>query len=1199
MQISKLKRKNRVEKSTRFFCFFRLLITFSALAKKNFSEIFFMINFVENFKKTEISTQTNNQQIKMRKLYVVLAMILGMNFLAFSQVTTSAISGRVIDSHGEPVIGATVQAVHQPSGTFFGVITNIDGRYTITGMRSGGPYEVTISFIGLETVVVTGVYLALGETTNLSVTMRDGTGILDEVQVVAERTRFTTERTGAATNINNRQITSMPSINRSVNDVIRMSPFVGSGMSIAGGDGRSTNFTVDGANFNNNMGLTANLPGGGVPISLDAIEEMQVVVAPFDVRQTNFIGGGVNAITRSGTNQFRGSIYTFNTNQDWRGNRIGDVDFGERSKESVHTLGFTLGGPIIENRLFFFVNAEMENRPGQVINWRASEDGVANIPHQISRARISDMELVRDHLMNRYGYNAGSFTDFPGDESARRMLARIDWNINSQHRLSVRYNYTFSERWMPPNAASSDFLNWPLAAGGRVSQLGMPFSNALYSFTHVVSTFAGELNSRFSHRLSNQFLVTHSIINDLRGSNSEKFPFIDIMPGRTPAGAPIIQPYISAGFELFSWNNGVRNNTFTVTNNLTYFLDNHRITAGLSYEHNKVGNAFMRAGTGHYRFASVEEFLSGAAPVDFSLTYGWRGEENPMATVAFHQIGAYLQNEWDVTPRLKLMFGARADLIVFDESYVMKNQAIYSLNFAPMAVGDQEQIERRVNTGVMPDPRIQLSPRLGFSWDVQGDRSLMLRGGTGLFAGRLPMVFFTNQPNQSGMLQGNVILRHDRGDADRLALLAGGLLTDVNDMIERLGLPTEINPEDGIIGPIIAATCPNFKMPQVWKTSLAVDFQLPTPFPMTVTVEGIFNNMINDVTMINLNARMPDETWQRFGNPNPDNPVYDNRWIHPATLAGRNYIAHILPDGTQVTATTPGQLTPQVFVLSNTNKGWGAIGNITVTAQPVRNLNLMAAYTITESQELTGMPGSSANSIFQNTNTVNGPIMLDLQRSQYVVPHRVIGSIDFTTPNNPWLGRVFANTQFNLFYSGTAMGGFSYTMLGDMNNDGFARDLIWIPRERGDIRFVNHTIGGRTITAQEAEDAFFRFMDQCRYLTRNRGSYAEANAVTAPWLHRFDFRIARTFNINRNSLQFSLDIMNVGNLLNSEWGIPQNMSAANGGAIMQFVRRNTVDNVPEFSVPLALLEPDATPWTTNFSMGNTWRMQFGVRYTFN
>jgi hypothetical protein len=357
-----------------------------------------------------------------------------------AQVTTSSMSGRVTDEEG-PVIGATVVATHVPSGTTYGTVTNTEGRFSLNGMRVGGPYKVEISYIGYGKFVAENITLSLGETYALNVELREEAVTLGEVVVSAQRTRFSSEKTGASTNVSTSQIENMPKMTRSITDIAKLSPYA-SGMSIAAGDGRSTNFTIDGANFNNNFGLSDRLPGGGNPISLDAIEEVQVVVAPYDVRQTNFIGGGINAITKSGTNTFKGSAYTYYYNQDLRGNKIGDIDFGERAEESKEIYGMTLGGPIIKNKLFFFVNGEYEKRPGQVVTWRPSPNGVADPDKSLSRVSVADMERVKNHLLENYGYDPGSYTDYPGDETNMKLLARIDWNINTKNKLSLRYNYT-------------------------------------------------------------------------------------------------------------------------------------------------------------------------------------------------------------------------------------------------------------------------------------------------------------------------------------------------------------------------------------------------------------------------------------------------------------------------------------------------------------------------------------------------------------------------------------------------------------------------------------------------------------------------------------------------------------------------------------------------------------------------------------
>jgi hypothetical protein len=1092
------------------------------------------------------------------KIIMLLAAIMLLTGAVHAQVTTSGMSGRVVDNGNVPLPGATVIAIHEPSGTRYGATTNMEGRFNIQGMRTGGPYTVEVSYIGYSRETFSDIRLYLGETFVLDAVLAEGMVELGEVLIVGTRaSAFQTDRTGATTNISNQQLNAMPTINRSVADVVRFSPFANE-MGFAGGDGRSTNFTVDGANFNNNFGLGANLPGGGNPISLDAIEEMQVVIAPFDVRQTNFIGGGINAITRSGTNTFRGSAYSYLTNQNMRGNRIGDVDFGERDAESRQIYGATLGGPILSNRLFFFINAEYELQPGQVVTWRASPDGNANTDLMLSRASEADLQRVRQHLMDVYGYDPGSFTNFPADESNRKFLTRLDWNINNANRVSLRYNYTMNQGWNPTNGNSTDggFRNRNM---DRISQYSMAFSNAIYSVDNVVNSVALDLNSRFSNVVSNQLITTYTRINDRRGSNSSQFPFIDIMYGVQENGNQILEPYISAGYELFTWNNGVNNNIFNVINNTNIYLSNHKITLGASYEYQMANNSYMRNGTGYYRYASIEDFLNQAAPRDFALTYGYGGELNPAAEVAFNQFGLYAQDEWNVTAGLRLTLGVRADYIDYVDN-IIRNNAIYELDFGG----------RNIDTGEWPGAKVQLSPRFGFTWDVMNNQNVRLRGGTGMFTGRLPLVFFTNMPTNSGMVQGSVaaVTRYNAQTGEitsvdpRLELLSGPMITDVNEMITRLGLQNTITPQDGALPRDINAIDPNFRMPQVWKSSLAVDFELPVQFPFTVTLEGIYTQGINSVMLRNYNLMQPDNNWQRFSGP-------DDRYIYPA-LADISYTE------------TPA------YVLTNNSQGWGAIGNITFIVQPMENLNLMAAYTQTESKEVSGMPGSNAASAYNGLIQVDGPHLPRVQRSQYVVPSRAIASASYRIP--------YANdhmaTTVNVFYSGFSPFGYSFTYENDMNGDGHATDLIYIPSERGEINFVS----------ADDEEAFFRFIEQDRYLSRNQGSYAEAYAARAPWTHRFDVRFAQDFSINiggqRNTVQFNVDIINFGNLLNSEWGVNRNMFAANNGQILSY------EGVNENNEPTFAMARDADgnyltqSYSTFFNFNQLWRLQLGLRFMF-
>lgn len=1106
---------------------------------------------------------------KTNKIIMLLAAFMLLTSTIYAQVTTSGMNGRVVDTSNDPLPGATVIAIHEPSGTRYGVTTNPEGRFNIQGMRTGGPYTVEVSYIGYSKETYSDIRLLLGESFSLTAVLSEGALQLGEVMVISQRlSAFQTDRTGATTNISNQQMTAMPTINRSVSDVIRYSPFA-NGMSFAGGDGRSSNFTVDGANFNNNFGLSGgNLPGGGNPISIDAIEEMQVVVAPYDVRQTNFIGGGINAITKSGTNTFRGSAYTYLTDQDMRGNKIGDVDFGDRDPSSRNIYGFTLGGPIMKNKLFFFVNGEFEVQPGQVVTWRPSENGIANPEKSLSRAKISDMERVRNHLIQNYGYDPGSFTNYPADESNRKMLARLDWNINNANRLSVRYNYTMNQGWNPTNGNSTDagFRN---SSMNRISEHSMAFSNSIYSMDNVVNSFSVDLNSRFSNRFSNQFLTTYTSIKDMRGSTSDPFPFIDIMYADETGTK--LEPYISAGYELFTWNNGVNNNIFNVTNNSTLYLSNHKITVGARYEFQMANNSYMRNGTGYYRYASIDDFLAQAAPRDFAVTYGYGGEKNPAAEVAFNQIGFYAQDEWTVNSNFKLSYGVRADYINYVDN-IIKNNAIYNIEFGKQQVDKGTWIDyqpRRIDTGIWPEARVQFSPRVGFSWDVLGDSQLKLRGGSGIFTGRLPLVFFTNMPTNAGMVQGSYAATTTynadgsiKASNPALALLAGPIITNVDEMISRLGLQNTITPEQGALPRDINGIDPNFKMPQVWKTSLAVDFEVPVNFPLSVTLEGIYTHHINGVMLKNYNLKQPDETWQRFNGP-------DDRYIYPASTELRYSNTH-------------------AYVLSNNSEGWGAIGNLTVTAQPMKNLNLMAAYTYTESKEISGMPGSNAASAYTGLIQVDGPHLPLVQRSQYVLPSRAIASASYRIP----YARNHMATTLNVFYSGFSPYGNSFAYVNDMNNDGIANDLIYIPSRKGEVKFVS----------QADEDAFFAFVAQDKYLSKNMGKYAEAYSARAPWTHRFDVRFAQDFSINvagkRNTLQFNMDIMNFGNLLNSEWGVNKTISQANNGRILRYEGRDA-QNTPTFSM---VKDSDGNylkeTYSTLYNYNQTWRLQLGVKYMF-
>ena len=1102
---------------------------------------------------------------RMRFFLAVIVMMVAASVNA--QVTTSTLSGKVVDANGEAVIGATVQATHMPSGTHYGTITNMDGLYTIQGMRTGGPYKVEISYIGYQTVNYPDVTLQLGEIYNLNTTLKESSEVLDEVVVIATRSKFTNEKTGASTNISNAQMNSIPTVNRSITDIARLSPYA-NGMSFAGGDGRSTNFTIDGANFNNNFGLAADLPGGGTPISMDAIEEVQVVIAPFDVRQTNFIGGGINAITKSGTNTFKGTAYYYYRNQDMRGNKINGVDLGDRAEEKKKVFGFTLGGPIIKNKLFFFVNYESEKTPGQVIKWKASKDGIGDADKGISRTTEADLQRVSDFVKNTWGYDTGSFTNFPGDEENTKFLARVDWNITDRHHLSVRYNTTKNTAWQGPNGNSSD-TGQRLNGTYRVGVQSMSYANSMYSNDSQVKSISADLNSRFTDAISNQLLFTFSDIRDPhRGSTSAPFPFIDIMAGRDADGKQILEPYISLGYELFTRNNGVINKITSVTDNFTYLLGAHKLTAGVSFEHQFANNSYMRNGYGYYRYSSIEDFLNQAAPLDVALTYGFNGVENPTAQVTFNQLGFYAQDEWNVNSKLKLTYGVRFDELMFDEKDIARNNAFYELTFRD---------GQKIDTGKWPDSRLMISPRVGFVWDVNGDKSLKVRGGTGVFTGRLPLVFFTNMPTNANMVQntwrfvyettykngGEVDYRNP--GLDRFAKENGGMLTDVNAMIDKIGLPRELTSDNHQSNNSMSGVDPKFKMPQIWKSSIAVDYQIPVSFPFTVTGEFMFMKNINAVTIDNINIK-DASGWQRFNGA-------DNRLIYPS-----DYVYYTRKNA---------------VLLTNTHKGYGYTANITLNAQPVKDLNMMLAYTHTESKEVSGLPGSDPISTWQGLNTIDGPNFATVQRSQYVVPDKIIASVGYDLPVkfNGFISGT--GTHLNLFYSAYSGYGYSYMYTNDMNGDGINNDLMYIPKDDSEIKFKDDS----------ERVAFWNFVNQDSYLKNHKGEYAESYAARAPWVHRFDLRFAQDLELKigptKHKFQFSADFMNIGNMLKSSWGVFKNNVVSNSSRILKY------EGMDENRTPIFSMYKDKEGKYPNESYSyivdynQCWKVQIGLKYFFN
>ena len=646
--------------------------------------------------------------------------------------------------------------------------------------------------------------------------------------------------------------------------------------------------------------------------------------------------------------------------------------------------------------------------------------------------------------------------------------------------------------------------------------------------------------------------------------------------------------YMALGYELFTWNNAVHNTVWNVRDDVTFLWKTHKFMAGLSFEHQMADNQYMRNGTGYYRYRSVDDFINGAAPEIVALTYGYDGESSPAARVTTNKAGIYAQDEWNVTKQFKLTYGLRLDGLFFDNSDLMTNKAIYDLNYY-----DKDGNVRHIDTGKWPSNNIIIQPRVGFTYDVFGDKSLKLRGGTGLFSGRLPLVFLTNMPTNSGMVQyqaalsGNTKVWDGKTNAPTrgfenysgayvtdangnryidMSQFSGGLVTEngqanidaLRNRLIAMGYPSTVRPEDGTVPSSISAVDPSYKMPMVWKTTLAADYVIPVSFPLTATVEGMFTKNVNQTSIT-------DWSIPSVGGFSRFNGV-DNRPIYPAGFR----------TGTKA------------FVLRNTSRGYGWIANVTLNARPAEWLSLMASYTHTVNKEVTGLPGNAAESAFTYVPTVEGPNNIKLHNSQYVTPDRIVATAT---------GHDKSGNHYSLVYE-TWRGGYnySYMMVNDMNSDGYNYDALYVPTDEQvanrEFRFVS----------DNDRDRFMDYVHNSSYLSSRQGKYAEPYSLYNPWVHRVDFAYKHDFKFNVGSthhiLQVGFDIKNLLNLFNSSWGVSKIINSSfPDGRILKYEGVDA-DGYATFSTPAAI-NGDTKTFRSNHAIGQCWNASISFKYIFN
>ena len=1092
-----------------------------------------------------------------------MVVLLMLTTLIKAQVTTAGISGKVTDGSNEALIGATVRATHIPTGTVYTTVARMNGSYNLPNMRIGGPYTVEFTYVGYNKEVVKDIQLSLGEEQLLNMVLREDSKALGEVVIVGDRNALiSSNRTGAQEIITRDRMDKMPTLNRSLDDFTKLTP-MSSGKNFGGTSSRFNNVTVDGASFNNSFGLGSALGASGTePISLEALEQVQVMIAPYDVRNGAFTGAAINSVTKSGTNDWHASAYMYTKSPSMMGYRQKD-DINNVTEFSNHQYGISLGGPIIKNKLFFFINGELD-RQETPINYkpRADKNQAVSSTGQYSYADVQTLDQLSQFLQDKFNYNPGSYNVSSTPTEADRLTARVDWNINAKNSLSFKYFYLKSFNTNMPSTSGA-------ATKGRGPNLyAIPFSSCYYRTNNNFNIFMADLTTSISDRMSNTLKVGYSALRDYRDMDGGFFPQVDILDGSNGANSVAFTTF---GTEANSYNNMLNSDIYQIQDNLLWTLDKHQITIGTQSDYRHFKNGYSNSFAGQWRYASLQDFYNDAnnylawrdagedpstrpattsITKNFSQRYAIQGGF-PYAYVDVLSLGFYVQDKWAVTPNFNLTLGLRVDTPIFLTD-LDKNPLVSNLTF---------QGGTKIDVSKYPKTVPLFSPRVGFNWDTFSDKTFQVRGGTGIFSGTPPYVWLSNQAGNNGLLFGNLTAGRP---FDGIALVT----------------PTAADTKSAKMD--LAVTDRDFKYPQLWKTNIAADYKFGDGW--IATVEVLYNKDLNAIYHTNIGLNEP------VG------------YVTEGSAKARpHFNANNSTDGQFITGETQN-----VILMKNTNKGHSLYTTLqlqkTYNSGVLKGLYLNGSYTFGRAKGVTDGSSSVASSAWKYRPAIN-PNAEETGYSAGSFNGRLLLQASYTAN---WSKT--ASTSFGAIFQIYQPFRYSYTYNGDINGDGQnMNDLIYIPKDKSDINII--AASGDKRTTDQIWDQINSFIEQDDYLKDHRGEYSERNGAVAPYAKQLDVNLTHDIKLSlkngqTHTLRFSFDIFNFLNLLNKDWGVQETTvlgsSASPQYQFLTLTQQPSANNnyTPGFTMPLQ----NGSALTKTFKDFNDkssrWQMQFGIKYFF-